>query len=477
MSPMQAVNPPWTAIASLRLRLAPQLRFSRQIIRGEVWFILRDPLSGRHFRVTSEAHMVLELFDGSRTLEQVYRLAGDRLAQQMPSQQEVADLVLQLHGSDLLRGMPSRDSRELAVRAAAARRARVMRMLKSPLAIRVPLINPDRFLERMRSIGRVLFSPIGFAAWLLAIGWTTIEAGANWGELTGNVMERVLTADNLPLLTLAFVLSKLVHEFGHGLAVKRWGGEVNEMGITLLVFMPVPYVEASSSATFPSKWQRVAVGAAGMYLELLLAAAAMFVWLHLERGPPAYPGFQYNGCGRRLDRRHKCQSPAAIRRLLHSRRPYRDPQPRAACVPLPGRSGAAPPVRRARAGSRDGRQRRDRLAHRLCHRLLPVPDVRHRHDRLVSGQPILGDRCCVGDLALRNVHRSTVLQGSCIRSRIAQTRRASATSSAGDWLGGIGRWERCCLCCRRLWRRARKVSCGRHPARRLPPRPTASSSR
>ena len=281
---MQAVNPLWTAIAPLRLRLAPQVRFSRQIIRGEVWYILRDPLSGRHFRVTSEAHMILELLDGSRTFEQVYRLAEGRLAQQTPPQQEVLDLLLQLHGTDLLRGMPLRDSRQLAERAAAARHTRIMRNLKSLLAIRVPLINPDRFLDRTRGIGRALFSPIGFALWLLVVGWAAIEVGANWAELTGNVTERVLAADNLPLLTLAFVIAKLVHEFGHGFAVKRWGGEVNEMGITLLVFMPVPYVEASSSATFHSKWQRVAVGAAGMYVELLLAAAAMFAWLHLEPG-------------------------------------------------------------------------------------------------------------------------------------------------------------------------------------------------
>jgi putative peptide zinc metalloprotease protein len=281
---MQAANPLWTAIAPLRLRLAPQVGFSRQVIRGEVWYILRDPLSGRHFRVTSEAHMILELLDGSRTFEQVYRLAEGRLAQQTPPEQEVLDLLLQLHGTDLLRGMPLRDSRELAARAAAARHTRIMRNLKSLLAIRVPLINPDRFLDRTRGIGRALFSPIGFAAWLLIVGWALFEVGANWGELTGNVAERVLATDNLLLLTLAFVISKLVHEFGHGFAVKRWRGEVNEMGITLLVFMPVPYVEASSSATFHSKWQRIAVGAAGMYVELLLAAGAMFAWLHLEPG-------------------------------------------------------------------------------------------------------------------------------------------------------------------------------------------------
>lgn len=282
--PKQAFESTWLAIAPLRLRLAPQVRFSRQIIRGEVWFILQDPLSGRHFRVTSEAHLLLELLDGSRTLEQVYELAGRRQGEHRPSQQEIVDLVLQLHGSDLMRGMPKRGSRELAARAVAIRRARMMRTLKSPLTIRIPLINPDRFLERTRGLGRLLFSRFGFAAWLIIIGWTAAEVGTNWAELTGSVVERVLAADNLPLLTLAFVLSKLVHEFGHGLAVKRWGGEVNEMGITLLVFMPIPYVEASSSAIFPSKWQRAAVGAAGMYLELMLAAAAMFVWLYMGPG-------------------------------------------------------------------------------------------------------------------------------------------------------------------------------------------------
>ena len=279
---MQAVNPLWTAIAPLRLRLAPQVRFSRQIIRGEVWYILRDPLSGRHFRVTSEAHMILELLDGSRTFEQVYRLAEGRMAQQTPPQQEVLDLLLQLHGTDLLRGMPLRNSRQLAERAAAARqresseRNRCRRSRSADQSRSVSGANAG--------IGRTLFSPIGFALWLLVVRWAAIEVGVNWAELTGNVTERVLAADNLPLVTLAFVIAKRVHEFGHGLAVKRLGGEVDEMGITLLVFMPVPYVEASSSATFHSKWQRAAVGAAGMYVELLLAAGAMFAWLHLEPG-------------------------------------------------------------------------------------------------------------------------------------------------------------------------------------------------
>ena len=122
------------------------------------------------------------------------------------------------------------------------------------------------------------------AAWLVLVGSALVQAAANWSVLTGSVLEKVLAIDNVFLMTLAFVLAKFVHELGHGLATKRWGGEVNEVGITLLVFLPVPYVEASSSTAFPSKWRRAAVGAAGMYFELLLAALAMLVWLRLEPG-------------------------------------------------------------------------------------------------------------------------------------------------------------------------------------------------
>jgi putative peptide zinc metalloprotease protein len=52
----------------------------------------------------------------------------------------------------------------------------------------------------------------------------------------------------------------------------------------LLVFTPVPYVDASATSAFSSKWQRMAVGAGGMIVELALAALAMFVWVNAQPG-------------------------------------------------------------------------------------------------------------------------------------------------------------------------------------------------
>ena len=70
------------------------------------------------------------------------------------------------------------------------------------------------------------------------------------------------------ILLLVYPVVKGLHELGHGYAVKKWGGEVHEMGVTFLVFVPLPYVDASSSAVIRSRRQRMAVGAAGMMVEL-----------------------------------------------------------------------------------------------------------------------------------------------------------------------------------------------------------------
>jgi putative peptide zinc metalloprotease protein len=85
-------------------------------------------------------------------------------------------------------------------------------------------------------------------------------------------------------MLLVFPLLKAIHEFGHACAVKAWGGEVHEMGIMLLVLMPIPFVDASSASAFPEKYRRVIVGAAGMVVELFVASIALFFWLELETG-------------------------------------------------------------------------------------------------------------------------------------------------------------------------------------------------
>ena len=97
-------------------------------------------------------------------------------------------------------------------------------------------------------------------------------------------MDRILVPHNFFLLWLVFPVVKTLHEFGHAFATKAYGGEVHEMGVMLLVLTPFPYVDASAASAFGAKWQRMVVGAAGMIVELFLAALALFVWLNVEPG-------------------------------------------------------------------------------------------------------------------------------------------------------------------------------------------------
>ena len=156
--------------------------------------------------------------------------------------------------------------------------------LRSPLSLRFPLFKPEKFLAQTAYLVRPLFTAPGAFLWLAVVGAALVLAGLHWQELTENVTDRVLSGQNLVLLWLVYPLIKALHELGHGYAIKVLGGQVPEMGIMLLVFMPVPYVDASSSSAFREKWRRLLVGAAGMLVEIFVASLALFCWLVLSPG-------------------------------------------------------------------------------------------------------------------------------------------------------------------------------------------------
>ncbi len=87
-----------------------------------------------------------------------------------------------------------------------------------------------------------------------------------------------LRLNNLALLMMALAGVKVLHELGHALACKRFGGECHEIGLMLLVFTPCLYCDVSDSWTFSRRWRRGAVAAAGVYVELVLASLAVFLW-------------------------------------------------------------------------------------------------------------------------------------------------------------------------------------------------------
>lgn len=282
----ELLSPSWYRVAELRPRLRSHARIHRHEYRGERWYVVEDRISRRSHRFNPVAYFVIGLMDGHRSLQDIWSAAVVRFGDEAPKQDDIIRLVGQLHMADLLQCETSPDVDELLRRSHRLAGRQKLAKFLSPLAIKIPLLDPDRMLEQWLPWYRPFFGTFGALLWLSVVGGALFLMVQNWTVLTEDITDRVLAPENLVIMLLVFPILKAIHEFGHACAVKAWGGEVHEMGVMLLVLMPVPYVDASSANAFPEKPRRVMVGSAGMVVELFVAAIALFFWVEMEPGLP-----------------------------------------------------------------------------------------------------------------------------------------------------------------------------------------------
>ncbi len=282
----------WYRVAPLRFRLRSHTQIHRHVYRGEVWYVLQDHASGQFHRFTPTANLVIGLLDGKRTLQQIWEITSLRLGDEVPSQEEIINLVSRLHKADVLQGDVTPDISEVEKRKLDALSNKIKQYFKNPLSLRFPLLDPNRLLDLLTPMVSPLFGWFGFILWLLVVGSASILAAAHWPDLSEDMLDRVFASENLVLMWLVYPLVKLFHEFGHAFAVKVRQAEVHEMGLMLLVLVPVPYVDASAASSFRNKKERILVGFGGMMFEMFLASLAMFFWVDAQ--PGVARAFAYN---------------------------------------------------------------------------------------------------------------------------------------------------------------------------------------
>jgi putative peptide zinc metalloprotease protein len=277
-------SPSWYRVAALKPRIRAHARILRQSFRDEVWYVLQDQAAERAHRFTPSAYHFIGLMDGDRTVQQLWEAASTQLGDGAPTQEEVIRLLGQLHAADALLCDVPPDSAEVFRRHQQHERMLWKRRLWTPLALRFPLLDPDRFLQRTLPAVEPLFGWFGILLWLAVVIMGVVLAVSHWTDLTEDVTDRVLDPKNLVLLWFVYPVVKAIHELGHAYATRKWGGEVHEIGLMLLVFSPVPYVDTSSAWGFKEKFRRMVVGGAGIAVELFLGSLALFVWLAVEPG-------------------------------------------------------------------------------------------------------------------------------------------------------------------------------------------------
>lgn len=281
----------WYRVAPLRPRLLSGVQVHRQHFRGQPWYIIESPTSDQYSRISEEAYRFLGLLNGRRTVSEVWQLCNEQLGDRAPTQGEIIQLLGQLHAANLLYVELAPDSEVLFNRYRKRVAREVQNYLMNLLFLRIPLLDPNRILDRWVGIVGRVFSWVGFVLWLALLGTGLYFVIGDVQELISQSSD-VLDPGNLVYLYLVFIVIKIVHEFSHAFACKRFGGasgtggEVHKMGVMFLVLFPLPYVDASSAWAFRNKWHRAVVGMAGVMAELAAASLAAVVWAYTSTGTP-----------------------------------------------------------------------------------------------------------------------------------------------------------------------------------------------
>lgn len=280
----------WDAIAQLKPKLRSHVKFYQHVYRKRTWHIVADTLSNAHFRCTESVLQFIQYLDGEHSIGQAYQHCldeGDCLDEKersAPEQADILKVIATLQQKDLLQGDMPVSAHELYQRQQTQKRQQKIRVWSRPLSFKLSLWDPDQWLEKVSSqFGGV------FKHWVLMLCvCLTVVGGSvafgHWQALTQHFSVRFMDPQNLVLIWLLYPLVKLVHELGHAILTKYWGGEVHDIGVLFVVFMPVPYVDASSSHQFTDKHQRMMVAAAGIFIELLLAALGILFWSIMDDG-------------------------------------------------------------------------------------------------------------------------------------------------------------------------------------------------
>lgn len=278
------ISPHWYRVAKLKPQLQQHVKIHRHDYRGLIWYMLEDATTGRNHRFNPAAYQFIGMLDGHHSVQDIYAQLCEQLEDYSPGQESIIQLLGQLHAADLIQTDVLINTEELFDRQAQQQRAKLKQRFMNPVAQKVPLWDPEDFLNRHFTKVRWLFSYSVAFIWLLLISYTIIQASQHWAQISQHFSINALSPYNLLLMFLLYPLVKILHELGHAFSAKLEGGEVHEMGINFLLFMPIPYVNVSTASHFRSKYKRMLVSAAGILVESFLAALGLLLFLLTEPG-------------------------------------------------------------------------------------------------------------------------------------------------------------------------------------------------
>lgn len=274
--------------------VANQLRFRPDIVweaqaDGHTW-IAQDPVRGAFFSFSELEYAAARLVESSTSTPEIL----DRLRRRFPGAQLTAawllSLVKRFQQFHLLQPVSDMQLRQLIDSKSEQTGQQVLRQLLSPLAIRIPLGDPSRWLARLKPIADLLFHRWTVLSALVLAVFCFLAVARSLLANPSNLANELhsITGYRIAVALMCFAVCKCIHELGHMFACVTYGARCKEIGFLLLCFTPCMYCDTTDSWKLPSRWQRAAIAAAGMYFELIIASLAALVWLCTTDGSLHY---------------------------------------------------------------------------------------------------------------------------------------------------------------------------------------------
>jgi putative peptide zinc metalloprotease protein len=270
----------------LALRMRPELVLAAHGLGSRRHWVVEDPVTLKYFRLRDEECSILRMLDGRVTLDDIKLRFEREFAPLRLGMQQLHAFLFRLHELGLVVGDAAGQGAVFSKRSRIDRKQRLLGAIANPLAIRLPGMPAKAFIDGLYPYLRWMFAPAALFVWLVLVAVALTLVAMEFGTFQARLpdLNSFFSAQTAAWFAIALILTKTLHELGHALVSRHLGGSCREIGVMLLVGMPTLYCDVSDAWRLNQAWRRILISAAGMLVELVVAAIATLVWWFSEPG-------------------------------------------------------------------------------------------------------------------------------------------------------------------------------------------------
>ena len=262
------------------------LRFQEMQFQGGTWQVVKDPVALQYFRIREDELRVLELLDGTRSIDELLVRLRIEFPSIQTSCQDLQLLITDFSRKGLICSTRTGRAQRILGENTKRRRQRFLAAVLHPLFIKLPGWDPQPILKQLSPLTRWMFQPWAVCLTLMIILASWLQLAVRFEAIHSQMpaFSSFFSWPNILFLWITLGATKVVHEFAHGLACHHFGGECHEIGVAFMIFSPCLYCDVSDSWMLPKKRHRILIAAAGIYIEVLISALALFLWSWTQPG-------------------------------------------------------------------------------------------------------------------------------------------------------------------------------------------------